>query len=372
MGGTQTIEQLDTIVIGGGQAGLSAGYHLAERGLPFAILDADARIGDHWRERWDSLRLYSPARYDSLPACASPAPSSHWPTAREMADYLEAYARRFDLPVRSGTRVERIEPIDGGFVVSTADGGRLAARQVIVATGPFRSPASRPSPPSSTRRSGRCTRTTTATRHSSRGRGPRRRPVALGRRHRVRGRQRRPPDDPLGQVARSAADPGHRLAKRAMLGWPVVEFMFGHVLTLRTPMGRRMRPEIRKGGGPAHPGPPGRPRPGRRRAPRREDGRRARRPPGARRRHRARRCQRHLGDRLPPRLLVHRGAGRRRGRLAGRSRVVSARPCPACTSSAFRSSTPSRRCSWPVRAGTRPSSSSRSRSGCTLATAKRS
>ena len=111
-----------------------------ERGLPFVILDADARIGDHWRNRWDSLRLYSPARYDSLPGMRFPAPSSHWPTGREMADYLEAYARRFDLPVRSGTRVERVEPVDGGFIVSTADGERLAARQVVVATGPFRQP----------------------------------------------------------------------------------------------------------------------------------------------------------------------------------------------------------------------------------------
>ena len=88
----ENTQQIDTIVIGAGQAGLSAGYHLAKRGLPFAILDADARIGDHWRDRWDTLRLYSPARYDSLPGMRFPAPSSHWPTGREMGDYLEAYA----------------------------------------------------------------------------------------------------------------------------------------------------------------------------------------------------------------------------------------------------------------------------------------
>ena len=204
-------EQVDTIIIGAGQAGLSAGYHLAKRGLPFTILDADARIGDHWRERWDSLRLYSPARYDSLPGMRFPAPSSHWPTGREMADYLEAYARTFDLPVRSGTRVERVEPVDGGFVVSTSDGERLAARQVIVATGPFRQPnvpafAAELDPSIRQMHS-----------HEYRnpaqlgaGPGPRRRPVALRRRHRVRGRQRRPPDDPLRQVTRPVADPGHR------------------------------------------------------------------------------------------------------------------------------------------------------------------
>jgi putative flavoprotein involved in K+ transport len=127
-------ERIDTVVIGAGQAGLSAGYHLARRGMPFVILDADTRIGDHWRDRWDSLRLYSPARYDSLPGMRFPAPSSHWPTGREMADYLEAYAGRFDLPVRSGMNVDLVEPSDDGFVVSTADGGHVIARQVIVAT----------------------------------------------------------------------------------------------------------------------------------------------------------------------------------------------------------------------------------------------
>ena len=135
-----TTERIDTVVIGAGQAGLSAGYHLQRRGMPFLIVDADERIGDHWRDRWDSLRLYSPAKYDSLPGMRFPAPSSHWPTAREMADYLEAYARQFDLPVQSGTRVDRVEPIDGGFDVSMGSGRRIAARQVIVASGPFRQP----------------------------------------------------------------------------------------------------------------------------------------------------------------------------------------------------------------------------------------
>jgi cation diffusion facilitator CzcD-associated flavoprotein CzcO len=124
---------------GHGQAGLSAGYHLAKRGLPFVILDADARIGDHWRDRWDSLKLYSPAKYDSLPGMPFPGKAWGWPTGREMGDYLEAYSRRFELPVRSGVRVDRVEPIGGGFMVSTSDGGRLASRQVVVATGPFRS-----------------------------------------------------------------------------------------------------------------------------------------------------------------------------------------------------------------------------------------
>jgi putative flavoprotein involved in K+ transport len=244
------MERIDTIVVGGGQAGLSAGYHLAKRGLSFLILDADERIGDHWRDRWDSLRLYSPARYDSLPGMRFPAASSHWPTSREMADYLEAYARRFDLPVRSATRVDRVEPIAGGFLVSTADGGRFASRQVIVATGPFRQPnvpAFASELDSSIRQM-----------HSHEYRTPTQlnagAVLVVGLSHSG------------ADLAFEVANAGHRTIlsgkshgqlpiqvtdrKRAMLGWPVVEFMFGHVLTMRTPMGRRMRPGIRRGGGP--------------------------------------------------------------------------------------------------------------------------
>ena len=127
---TDTTEHVDTLIVGGGQAGLAAGYHLARRGMPFLILDADERIGDHWRERWDSLRLYSPARWDSLPGFRFPARAFHYPTASEMGDYLAAYAERLALPVRSGTRVERVDPApDGdGFLVSAA-GRRIAARQ---------------------------------------------------------------------------------------------------------------------------------------------------------------------------------------------------------------------------------------------------
>jgi putative flavoprotein involved in K+ transport len=250
MDGTQTTERIDTIVIGAGQGGLSAGYHLARRGLPFLVLDADARIGDHWRDRWDTLRLYSPARYDSLPGMRFPAPSSHWPTGREMGDYLEAYARRFGLPVRNGAYVDRVEPVEGGFVVSTADGRRLAARQVIVATGPFR----QPHVPAFAAELDPAIRQL----HSHDYHNPaqlREGPVlVVGLSHSG------------ADIAFEAANAGHRTilsgrshgqmpirvtdSKRALLGWPVVEFVFAHVLTMRTPMGRRMRPEIRKGGGP--------------------------------------------------------------------------------------------------------------------------
>src|SRR6476646_9979022 len=95
-------ERIQTLVIGGGQAGLSVGYHLARRKLPFLILDASKRIGDVWRNRWDSLRLFTPARYTGLPGFPFPARGDEYPTSQQVADYLEWYARRFHLPVRSG------------------------------------------------------------------------------------------------------------------------------------------------------------------------------------------------------------------------------------------------------------------------------
>src|SRR6266545_1150916 len=98
-------ERFEVVVIGGGQAGLAVGYHLARRGLPFVILDANERVGDSWRKRWDSLRLFTPARYDGLPGMPFPAPGHAFPTKDEIADYLEAYAARFALPVRMGSTV---------------------------------------------------------------------------------------------------------------------------------------------------------------------------------------------------------------------------------------------------------------------------
>src|SRR3954469_16162263 len=81
-------ERFETIIIGGGQAGLAMGYHLARRGRPFVILEAGAQVGDSWRHRWDSLRLFSPARYDGLPGMPYPALSWSFPTHEEFADYL--------------------------------------------------------------------------------------------------------------------------------------------------------------------------------------------------------------------------------------------------------------------------------------------
>jgi putative flavoprotein involved in K+ transport len=134
-----TRQQYGTVVIGGGQAGMSVGYHLRMHGRSFVILDARERIGDNWRTRWDSLRLYSPARRDSLPGMPFPARSTSYPTKDEMGDYLEAYAARFELPVRSGTAVDGLTKENGRYVATAGD-RRFEADNVVIATGVYQKP----------------------------------------------------------------------------------------------------------------------------------------------------------------------------------------------------------------------------------------
>ncbi len=132
-------ERCETVVIGGGQAGLAVGYHLARRQRSLMILDANERIGDSWRKRWDSLRVFTPARYSGLPGWSFPAPGWSYPTKDEVADYLEAYAARFQLPVRTGIRVDEVTREDGQYVVTTGL-GRYRADNVVVATGGYQTP----------------------------------------------------------------------------------------------------------------------------------------------------------------------------------------------------------------------------------------
>jgi putative flavoprotein involved in K+ transport len=127
---------VETVIIGGGQAGLATGYHLRRRRQPFLILESNGRVGDGWRQQWDTLRLYTPVKYDGLPGMHFPGSPWTFPLKDEVADYLEAYATRFELPVRTGVRVERVEAREGGYVV-IADGQRIEADNVVVATGTF-------------------------------------------------------------------------------------------------------------------------------------------------------------------------------------------------------------------------------------------
>ena len=134
-----TFERFNTVVIGGGQAGLSVGYHLRKRRVPFVILESHLRIGDSWRRRWRSLRLFTPARFNGLDGMPFPAAPHYFPTKDEMGDYLESYARRFSLPVRTGITVERLTRSGTGFLLSTT-AGMIEASNVVVAMATYQKP----------------------------------------------------------------------------------------------------------------------------------------------------------------------------------------------------------------------------------------
>ncbi|WP_373429899.1 flavin-containing monooxygenase [Paenibacillus sp. GD4] len=130
----------DIVIIGGGQAGLAMGYFLKQENMDFVILDAGSRVGDTWRNRYDSLVLFTPRRYSELPGYSFPGKPDGLPTKDEAADYLESYARNFDLPIQFHTKVTRLQQTSQGFRIGT-DQGEIEAKQVVIATGPFQRPA---------------------------------------------------------------------------------------------------------------------------------------------------------------------------------------------------------------------------------------
>jgi putative flavoprotein involved in K+ transport len=132
-------EPIETVVIGGGQAGLSVGYELQRRGRPFVILDANERTGDSWRNRWDSLLLFTPARINALAGMRVPGRGDAFITKDQMADYLEGYAERFALPIRRGARVDGVSRTGDRFLV-TAGELRFEARNVVVAMANYQVP----------------------------------------------------------------------------------------------------------------------------------------------------------------------------------------------------------------------------------------
>jgi putative flavoprotein involved in K+ transport len=129
-------QRVETAIVGAGQAGLATGYYLAAQGRDFVIVDGHERVGETWRRRWDSLRLFTPAAYDGLPGMPFPAPPHAYPTKDEMAAYLEAYAARFALPLILGTVVKRLVRRGTSYILSS-DNCRIEADHVVVATGAF-------------------------------------------------------------------------------------------------------------------------------------------------------------------------------------------------------------------------------------------
>jgi len=242
------VEELDTIVVGGGQAGLAVGYYLKQLGKPFAILDANRRIGGSWRTRtWSSLRLFTPARYDGLPGWPFPAPAWSYPTARETADYLELYADRFELPVRSGMRVDRLAKAGDRFLVEAGE-HRFLASSVVVATGFYGSPTA---PGFASELDPRIVQM-----HSSEYRDPSQ--LAPGG-VLIVGAGNSGADIAIETSAThptwlSGRDKGEvpiriegRLARFAI---PVLWFVASHLLTVRTPIGRKLKPRMLANGSP--------------------------------------------------------------------------------------------------------------------------
>lgn len=131
--------QFNTVIIGGGQAGLATAYHLTRRRVPCIVLDENDDIGAAWRKRWDSLRLFTPGRYDGLPGMSYPGPPGSYPGKDDIADYLGDYASRFGLPVRTGVKVSRVSA-DGDLYSIETNNGLITAHNVVVATGAFHHP----------------------------------------------------------------------------------------------------------------------------------------------------------------------------------------------------------------------------------------
>jgi putative flavoprotein involved in K+ transport len=246
----QDTEHYETVIVGGGQAGLAVGYHLTRRGHSCVILDANERVGDSWRKRWPSLRLYSPALADALPGMPFPAPSHSFPTGHEMADYLEAYAHRFALPVRTGAGVDKLERNGDGYVVIAGE-RRFEADNVVVATGVFQHehpvipPFAAELDP------------TIRQLHSADYRSPAQLQqggvLVVGAAHSG------------GDIAYEVARAGYRTllsgrdtgqipfdieGRKARIVFPVLRFVATRILTVSTPIGHKARTEIRTHGGP--------------------------------------------------------------------------------------------------------------------------
>ncbi len=240
---------LDTIVIGAGQAGLATAYHLAKEGRSCLVLDANERVGEGWRQQWDSLRLYSPARYDSLPGMPFPADQWHFPGKDEVADYLETYARTFELSVRMSTRVDRVSAGPDGFLVETDSGSHLADN-VVVATGTFGRKPHVPDFAADLDPRIQQLHSSDYRRPSQLAEGP---VLVVGASHSGY--------DVAFEVAVDhptlLAGPGHGQipvphgSRRFIMMVPILWFVWGHLLNRRNPLGRKEMDSIRFHGGPA-------------------------------------------------------------------------------------------------------------------------
>jgi putative flavoprotein involved in K+ transport len=245
-----TTQHIETLIIGAGQAGLSSGYHLKRRGRPFLIVDANERIGDNWRQHYESLRLYTPVKYSGLPGAAFPGEDPwSYPGRDDVAEFLERYAIQWDLPVRMSTRVDRLTARPGGGYATFIGNETITCDNVLVATGTF---GRTPSLPDFAQELDPGIRQL----HSSQYRRP---------------EQLQPGAVLVVGASHSGTDIAYETAltrptilcgrdcgqipvrwdsRRIRIALPILVFVWRHVVTRRTPIGRKAMPHIRFHGGP--------------------------------------------------------------------------------------------------------------------------
>lgn len=244
-----TTQHIETLIIGGGQAGLATGHHLKKLGREFLIVEGHARVGDQWRHQWDTLRLYTPAKYDGLPG--TPFPGDRWsfPGKDEVADYMESYALTWDLPVRLSTRIDALEARPGGGYVASIGADQITCDNVVVATGPLGRTPSVPDVAGRLDPSIRQLHSSEYRRPSQLGPGP---VLVVGASHSgtdIAYEAALTHETVL--VGRDCGQVPWRIESRANhVGFPVLLFVFKHVLTRRTPMGRKAMADARSHGGP--------------------------------------------------------------------------------------------------------------------------
>lgn len=241
-------QHIETVIVGAGQAGLATAYHLTRHGRTCVVLEGNARVGDNWRQQWDSLRLFTPAKYDGLPGMPFPGDPWSFPGKDAVADYLETYATRFELPVRTSTRVDRLDAAGDGYVLTVGD-ERITCDNVVVATGTFGRTPSIPGFAAELDPSILQLHSSAYRRPDQLQPGP---VLVVGASH--SGGDIAYEVAPFHDTTLCGRDTGEIPVaiegRSGRLALPLIVFAWRHVLTRRTPMGRKEMREERAHGGP--------------------------------------------------------------------------------------------------------------------------